>query len=100
MKLELVYSGNLVPIRVETLGLGGAISINCLCNGCKCKGVVFNSSYPYNMAPHINEIGMSVKLAFIIAGCTYATYYKTLQHALGTKAVSSSAFILMYGHIR
>ena len=31
MKLELVYSGNLVPIRVETLGLGGAISINCLC---------------------------------------------------------------------
>ena len=85
--------GKLVPIRVESPGLGGAISINCLCNGCKCKGVVFKSGYPYNMAPRTNEISMSVQLAFIIAGCTHATDYKTLQHAIGIKAVSSSAFI-------
>ena len=26
-------------------------------------------------------------IAFIVAGCTYMTYYKTLKHAIGIKAV-------------
>ena len=32
-------------------------------------------------------------MAFIVAGCTHAVYYKTLKHALGIYAVSIRASI-------
>ena len=31
-------------------------------------------------------------MAFVIAGCTHVTYYKTLKHALGIEAVSWPTF--------
>ena len=37
-----------------------------------------------------SEISVCVQVAFILAGCTHATYYKTLQHALGIEAVMDS----------
>ena len=43
---------------------------------------------------------MSLQVAFILAGCTHATYYKTLRHALGIKTVGERVFMrtieLMY----
>ena len=45
-------------------------------------------------------MSLQVHVAFILAGCTHATYYKTLQHALGIKAVNERVFMrtieLMY----
>ena len=35
---------------------------------------------------------MSVQVAFIVAGCTHTTYYKTLKHALGIDAVQWTIF--------
>ena len=40
-----------------------------------------------------SEISLCVQVAFIIAGCTHATYYKTLQHSLGIAAVSMPVFM-------
>ena len=34
-----------------------------------------------------NEVSTAIQIAFIIAGCTHMTYYKTLKHALGIDAV-------------
>ena len=48
----------------------------------------------------MSNISMSVQVAFILAGCTHATYYKTLRRALGIKAVNERVFMrtieLMY----
>ena len=35
---------------------------------------------------------MSVQVAFIVAGCTHTTYYKTLKHALGIDAQWTTTF--------
>ena len=39
-----------------------------------------------------DSISMSVQVAFIVAGCTHTTYYKTLKHALGIDAVQWTTF--------
>ena len=36
---------------------------------------------------------MSLQVAFIIAGCTHATYYKALSHSLGIDTVSAPTFM-------
>ena len=36
---------------------------------------------------------VSLQVTFIIAGCTHATYYKTLSHSLGIDAVSAPTFM-------
>ena len=33
-----------------------------------------------------------IQVAFIVAGCTHTTYYKTLKHALGVDAVQWTTF--------
>ena len=40
-----------------------------------------------------NTISVSLQVAFIIAGCTRATYYKTLSHSLGIDTVSAPTFM-------
>ena len=40
-----------------------------------------------------SEISTCVQVAFILAGCTHATYCRTLQHALGIRAVSMHTFL-------
>ena len=42
---------------------------------------------------YISDNSVCVPVAFIIAGSIHATYYKTLQHALGIKAVSMGTFL-------
>ena len=48
----------------------------------------------------MSEVGMAVQVAFIVAGCTHATYYRALKLALGIDAVSAPTFMytieLMY----
>ena len=40
-----------------------------------------------------NTIIVSLQVAFIIAGCTHATYYKMLSQSLGIEAVSATTFM-------
>ena len=91
--------GELIPVKVKSSGLGGAISISYACSVCAVKSAVFESSVKYPLG-NMSNISMSVQVAFILAGCTHATYYKTLRRALGIKAVNERVFMrtieLMY----
>ena len=41
---------------------------------------------------HVCAISMCAQVAFIVTGCTHTVYQKTLQLALGIKAVSMPIF--------
>ena len=87
------YNGALTPVYAKSVGLGGAVSISCTCNGCGNRGAIFETSskYMYELGD-ATEISVAIQVAFIIAGCTHMTYYKILKHALGIEAVSWSTF--------
>ena len=81
--------GSLVPVSVRYSGLGGAVSMSYGCDGCASKWAVLGSSMGRQSS---TEISMAIQVAFIVAGCTHATYCKVLQHALGMQAVSEATF--------
>ena len=83
--------GALSPINVKSEGLGGAVSITYACNGCASEWALFETSSRYELGD-ATEISIATQVAFIIAGCTHVTYYKTLKHALGIEAVSWPTF--------
>ena len=85
-------SGILIPVHVRSTGLGGAISVSYTCSGCASHSALFETSSKYELT-NTSEISVAVQVAFIVAGCTHATYWKTLKHALGIDAVHMSAFL-------
>ena len=56
--------GNLVPIFVRSVGLGGGIHIRFGCNGCRSKQAVFETYSKYKPAERSNCISLSVQVAF------------------------------------
>ena len=84
--------GALIPVNVNSSGLGGAICISYSCSKCTSKHAVFETSSKYQLGK-MSAISMCVQVAFILAGSTHATYYKTLHHALGMDAVSAVPFL-------
>ena len=85
-------NGKLIPVHVRSTGLGGALSISYTCSGCAGHSALFNTSSKYDLSNN-NEISVAVQVPFIVAGCTHATYYKNLKHALGIDALHVSAFL-------
>ena len=86
--------GALVPVAVKSHGLGGALSITFTCNGCGSQWALFDTCAKDQLSSgYTSDISVCVQVAFIIAGSTHATYYKTLQHALGIKAVGMRTFL-------
>ena len=73
--------------RIE---LGGSLSITYVCDGC--KSATF-TTLSVSQLIDASEVSLCVQVAFIISGCTHATYYKTLKHALGIEAVSMPLFM-------
>ena len=91
------YKGKLIPVEVKSTGLGGALDIMyVICDGCQLRGANFTTCAMSKLINH-SEISLCVQVAFIIAGCTHATYYKTLQHSLGIAAVSMPVFMRTIG---
>ena len=78
--------GKLTLVHVKSAGLGGVVSIGYNCTGCVSQTAVFETSAKYEL-DNTTEVSVAVQVAFIIAGSTHMTYYKTLKHALGIKAV-------------
>ena len=86
--------GNLAPIAVKCRHLGGAVTVRYSCDGCGLKGATFEAySKCETVLAGSNTISVSLQVTFIIAGCTHATYCKTLGHSLGIDVVSSSTFM-------
>ena len=68
--------------------------MECVCDGCIMKGAVFETHSQYmDQLRTTNTIRMCVQVAFIVAGCTHALYYKTLKLSLGIQAVSAPLFM-------
>jgi len=83
--------GNLAPLSFKTKGLGGAVTVDYVCDGCGSQAVQFESSSKYELLDS-TEIGIAIQVAFIISGCTYATYNRVLHQAFGIDAYSSDLF--------
>ena len=79
--------GELIPVHVNSAGQGGAVTLHYTCSGCISQTAVLETSSRYELG-NGSEVSIAVQVAFIIAGCTHATYYKTLKHALGINAVN------------
>ena len=86
--------GNLAPVTVNCRGLGGAIAVRYSCDGCNLKGATLEThSKCETVLAGSNTISVSLQVAFIIAGCTHATYCKALGHSLGIDAVNAPTFL-------
>ena len=83
--------GELTPVKVSTFGLGGAVSIKYNYNVCDKQEAHFETSSKSELY-NTSFISISVQVAFIVAGCTHTTNYKTLKHALGIDAVQWTTF--------
>ena len=60
--------GKLTPVRVKSVGLGGAVSIGYNCTGCVSQTVVSKTSAKYEL-DNPTEVSIAVQIAFIIALC-------------------------------
>ena len=70
--------GNLAPVAVKCRGLGGAVTVRYSCDGCGLKGATFEAhSKCETLLAGSNTITVSLQVAFIIAGCTRATHFRT-----------------------
>ena len=81
--------GRLVPISMSITGYGGAARITYACDGCNSQRATLETS---KMDGRTSEVSRAVQVAFLISGCTYATYVKVLQHSLGMEAVREQTF--------
>ena len=84
-------NGILVPVSLQSKGLGGTVNISYVCNGCGISKVCFEGSVK-NESLNTTEVGASIQVAFIISGCLYATYCKVLKLSLGLDTVDFRAF--------
>ena len=83
--------GDLAPTCVKSKGLGGCISVSICCTGCRMQGVMLDTRIEPESGT--NVVSMCVQVAFIVAGCTHAVYYKILKNALGIDGVSEPVFM-------
>ena len=74
-------------VQGSTFGLGG-VSIKYNCSKHEAHLETSSKNKLYNTS----DSSMSVQVAFIMAGCTHTTYYKTLNHVLGIDAVKWTTF--------
>ena len=94
--------GQLIPAKVETVGLGGTINITFTCNGCQLRSVSFQGSAMVE-ASRRTVVGLALAVAFIVSGHGYAKFNRTLNQCLGMQAISKNRFYevikLIYPHI-
>ena len=84
--------GILVPLSLQSKGLGGTVNVSYVCNGCSISKVFFEGSVKSKSLNTI-EVGASIQVAFIISGCLYATYCKVLKLSPRLDTVDFSADI-------
>lgn len=76
-------NGILVCSSLRTEGRGGSADVIYVCNGCGSHDTIFTGCGQQKSMGSITTIGASVTVAFIISGCLFSTYYKTMKLALG-----------------
>ena len=84
--------GSLMPHRFISKGLGGAIKVFFVCNGCWVRTASFNSSLNYEGPSSACVVGFALQVAFFISGRTYADYNRAVNMCLGMSGVSPTTF--------
>ena len=97
-----ILSGQLIPTRVETVGLGGTINITFACSGCQLRSVSFQGSSMVE-ASRRTLVGLTLAVPFIVSGHGFAKFHRTLNQCLGIQGISKNRFYevvqLIYPHI-
>ena len=97
-----ILSGQLIPTRVETVGLGGTINITFACSGCQMRSVSFQGSSMVE-ASRRTLVGLTLAVPFIVSGHGFAKFHRTLNQCLGIQGISKNRFYevaqLIYPHI-
>ena len=93
--------GRLIPYHSKSCGLGGALQVTFVCNGCWVHSITFNSTL--NLAETSrNVVSFALQVAHLISGKTYADYSNTLR-CLGIQGVSHATFFrsirYIYPHV-
>ena len=88
---SLSLSGMLVPAKIETVGLGGTLSVSFKCNGCDSWSVTFEGS-AHVEGSRRTVVGLALAVAFIVTGHGFAKFSKTLNQCLGISALSKNRF--------
>ena len=73
-----ILSGQLIPTRGETVGLGGTINITFACSGCQLRSVSFQGS---SMVEALRRtlVGLTLAVPFIVFGHGFAKFHRTLN---------------------
>ena len=77
-----------MPRRFISKGLGGAIKVFFVSNGCWVQMASFNSSLNYEGPSSACVVGFALPVAFLISGRTYADYNRAVNMCLGMSGVS------------
>ena len=97
-----ILSGQLIPARVERVGLGGTINITFACNGCQLRSISFQGSSMVE-ASRRTLVGLALAVPFIVSGHGFAKFHRTLNQCLGIQGISKNRFYevvqLIYPHI-
>ena len=86
--------GILVCSSLRMKGMGGSVEIIYVCNGCGSHDTIFTGC-DVHKSMRTTTIGSSIMLAFIISGCLFSTYYKTMKLALGINCYKYTAYKTM-----
>ena len=97
-----VFLGLLVPSKVETVALGGAINITYACSGCQLRSVNFQGSSTVEVSRR-TVVGLALAVAFIVTGDGFPKFNNTLNQCLGIQGISKNRYYeviqLIFPHI-
>ena len=92
-------SGQLVPYELKSAGLGGALEIKYICNGCWDRTLSFCSSSKHVVSRQGQQLtsvrtiaSLALQVAHFVFGSSYRQYYKIVKLALGMPAVVPDTF--------
>ena len=81
-----IFSGQLIPTRVETVDLGGTINTTFSCSGCELRRVSFQGSSMVEASMR-TLVGVALTVAFIVSGHGFAKFHRTLNQCLGIQGI-------------
>jgi len=85
------FSGILIPVRVKTTGLGGALSVAFACNGCQLRQVSFDST-TYVESSRRSVVSLALHVAMFVGGVHHSQIVRTLGQGLGLHVLSRKNF--------
>ena len=95
-------SGTLIPYELKSVGLGGALEISYICNGCWDRRLTFRSSSNHVVSRQGHQLtsvhtiaSLALQVAHFVFGSSYRQCYKIIKLAMGMPAEVPDTFYNM-----